>query len=106
VITVGGGSKSPVFTQIKADALQIDFARIQAADTAALACCAIAGFGVGLYGTPTELVTKSVRLREVRTPDPAAHAVYAARKDIYAKALTALRGVFFDFQSLKDDEIP
>lgn len=100
VVTVGGGSKSPVFTQIKADALDIAFAGIRPGDTAALACCAIAGFGVGLYQTPEWLIENSVRLRDSFTPNPEAHALYAARREIYAQALTALHGIYSKFQVL------
>jgi xylulokinase len=98
VIGVGGGSKSKIFTQIKADVLGIPFSRNREVDTAALACCAITGYGVGLYDSLTQLV--STPTESVASPDAALKETYRARKEIYGDVFGALHGVYERLLSL------
>jgi xylulokinase len=98
VIGVGGGSKSELFTQIKADVLGTPFSRNREVDTAALACCAITGYGVGLYGSLTQLV--STPTESVASPDRELYDTYKARKEIYGEIFGALHGVYSKLLSL------
>ena len=101
VVGVGGGSGSPVFNGIKADVLGVPISNIDLADTASLACCAIAGYGVGLYGSPAELVERSALIRSTVLPDKNRHAFYQPRKRIYASSIEALHGVYGSLQELE-----
>lgn len=94
VISVGGGSKSRLFGQIKSDALGVPFSTISLSDTASLGCCAIAGYGVGLYGSLGELVERVAVTRNVINPVPGRHDFYARRKDIYADIIPALHNTY------------
>ena len=100
VIGVGGGSKSAVFNQIKADVLGVPISTIALADTASLGCCAIAGHGVGLYGDLTALVRSSSNIISTVRPDPGRHEKYQPRKHIYAQTFDALHGIYGSLQRL------
>ncbi len=101
VISVGGGSKSALFGQIKADVLDTEVATINLADTSVLACCSIAGYGVGLYDSMTSLIEKTVETRGRIEPDAQRHAFYDKRRKIYATVFSALHDVQRDLQELE-----
>lgn len=100
VVSVGGGSKSRLFTQIKSDVLGVPVSTINLSDTSLLACCAIGGFGVGAYDSLNGLIGKSIRKLDEATPDMARHEIYKPRKAIYADVIPALRGVYASIQAL------
>ncbi|MCL2056127.1 MAG: FGGY family carbohydrate kinase [Oscillospiraceae bacterium] len=100
VISVGGGSISAVFAGIKADVLGIPISTIALADTASLACCAIAGYGVGLYEGVTSLVERSMQIRSTVLPDQGRHEFYLPRKRIYEKSIGDLHGVYGELLGL------
>jgi len=91
---VGGGSNSQVFGQIKADVLGAPVSTIQQADTAALGCAVIAGYGVGLYDSLTTPIEAASAIRATIEPNPELYAFYQARKDIYGDIFPALHGVY------------
>jgi xylulokinase len=92
VICVGGGAKSALFTQIKADILGIPFSLGLQVDTAVLACCAIAGYGVGLYQDLAGLVQRPAD--RLINPNPGLYEFYNKRKDIYSQVFDALHGIY------------
>ena len=49
VRVIGGGAKSAVWNQIKADVLGLPYARLAESDRAALGCAILAGHGAGIY---------------------------------------------------------
>ena len=57
VVSIGGGSKSAVFRQIKSDVLGLPFYSLNQKDTALFAVAVTAGYGAGLYKNISETVT-------------------------------------------------
>ena len=94
IISIGGGSKSRLFGQIKSDVLGVPVSTIQRADTAALGCSVLAGYGVGLYDSLTEQVQRSSTICNTIQPNPELYTFYRARKEIYAEAFPALHGIY------------
>ncbi|MCL2703182.1 MAG: FGGY family carbohydrate kinase [Defluviitaleaceae bacterium] len=94
IISVGGGSASRIFKKIKADALGVPVSTINLTNAAALACCVIAGYGVGLYNDLTERIEKSVSVCDTVAPDPALYDFYQKRKDIYAEVFSSLHSIY------------
>ena len=94
IITVGGGAKSEVFSQIKADVLGVPVCGINRPDTAAIACCVIAGYGVGLYDSLTDPVERLVTLQSPVLPDTGLFTFYGKRADIYAEIFPSLHDVY------------
>lgn len=99
VFSVGGGSKSELFGQIKADVLATEVATINIADTSLLACCNIAGFAAGLYPSPASLIEKSLEVTRLLKPNPAHGKVYGKLKAAYADIFPALHGVYRGLQA-------
>jgi len=94
IISVGGGSASRVFGQIKADVLGTPVSGIKFADTAALGCCVIAGYGVGLYDDLIGQIEKTAAIQQTIQPNPELYGFYKKRKEIYNDVFTALHGVY------------
>jgi len=94
IISVGGGARSKLFRQIKADVLGLPVTTIKQTDTAAIACCAIAGYGVGLYKDLTSQIEKSVATEDAVEPNPALYDFYQKRKNIYADIFDSLHGIY------------
>ncbi len=100
VISVGGGSVSPLFCQIKADVLGTPISKINLSDTAVLASCSIAGHGVGLFEKVSTLVENTVKLTDTTTPDAELFDFYGKRSEIYANVFHALHGVYSQIATL------
>jgi xylulokinase len=94
VLSVGGGSVSGLFTKIKADTLGIPIQTGAVADTALIACCSIAGYGVGLFDDIAALTLSGEDYKETVHPDPSLHGVYGARKEVFAGLYEALHGTY------------
>ena len=94
IIGVGGGSKSALFRQIKADVMGVPVSTIQQADTAVVACGAIAGYSVGLYDDLIEPIQKTLSFTEHTQPNPALYDIYQKRQKVYAGLFSALRETY------------
>ncbi|MFH0896985.1 MAG: FGGY family carbohydrate kinase [Candidatus Bathyarchaeota archaeon] len=69
VWTTGGGGKSRVWRQIKADILGLTYCRTNVDETGCLGAAVIAGYGVGVYSdlvSPIEAIVKVVERNEPR----------------------------------------
>jgi xylulokinase len=90
VLSVGGGSVSRLFSQIKADALGVPVGTGPVADTAMLACAGIAGFGVGMFDDPAKLSLGESDYADIVPPDIHDFQGFAARKTAFAGLYDAL----------------
>ena len=100
VLSVGGGSVSKVFAQIKADALGVPVAAGAESDTALLACASIAGYGVGLFDDIAKLALRESDYTERALPDEGEYAGYTARKEVFAGIYDALHDTYGRLLSL------
>jgi xylulokinase len=94
VISVGGGSKSQLFRQIKADILGVPLTTISRSDTGVLGTGIIAGHAVGLFASLRDTVEQFVQQGAVNQPDPAAFAAYQPLCAAYRENFAALRKVY------------
>jgi xylulokinase len=75
---VGGGGRSALWCQIKADVLDRPVRRVLAEEATALGAALLAGVAVGTFADLTEAVARAVRLApDPTTPTPAGVAAYA-----------------------------
>lgn len=93
---IGGGAKSPLFLQIKADVLGVDVTSFETGDTALIGSAVIAGVGAGVFADYRAPIEKLVKKRQTFQPDAAAHAAYAPYQSAYLKSMDALTGVYQD----------
>jgi xylulokinase len=87
----GGGARSDVWCQIRADALGFALRRCTVADAAALGAGILAGLGSGTTASLAEAVAQLVRFDRTFEPNPTRRAYYADRFGRYQELYQALR---------------
>ena len=94
VTVIGGGARSPLWTQIKADVLGLRYHVLANADRATLGSAIMAGHGVGIF--PDMAATAQAMRHVTRTtvPDPARHRRYQPMAAAYRDAYGDLDGIF------------
>ncbi|HEX6269794.1 MAG TPA: FGGY-family carbohydrate kinase, partial [Anaerolineales bacterium] len=91
---MGGGAKSQLWNQIKADVTGLQVNVPQITETTALGAAFLALVGVGAYTTLTEVSEHLVKIREHIEPDPAAISTYTVAYEQYRKTYFAMLPVF------------
>lgn len=75
---VGGGSRSPLWNQIKADVLNVPYQRLKRPEFGTWGCAIIAGYAVGVYSDLAETAARNAEpLGEPFRPQAEHRAVYA-----------------------------
>jgi len=81
----GGGTRSPVWLQIKANILGRPIETLDVEDTACLGAALIAGCGIGIFDSPQAAVARVVRPRQRFEPDPRKHSQYREKLEVYGR---------------------
>lgn len=89
----GGGAKSPVWMQRKADILGMPVAVLGTTEAPCLGVALLAGKAAGLIGDLGEVARRVVRIDRVYEPDPARHAAYEERFAIYRDVYPAMAAI-------------
>ncbi|WEK50823.1 MAG: xylulokinase [Candidatus Kaistia colombiensis] len=84
----GGGSRSALWRSIVADALNVTIELPASAD-ASYGAAMVAGLGAGVFAD-VEALSRAVQVVDITVPDPARHALYARRFEIYRDIQAAL----------------
>lgn len=100
VACVGGGARSALWNQIKADVLQRRITLPKAAIGAALGDAMVAAVGAGIYATVEDAVTNMVTPGAEFLPNPVHAATYDALYEIYLRLYPALRELFVDLAAV------
>lgn len=91
---MGGGARSRLWNQIKADVTGLPVAVPQITETTALGAALLALVGSGAYATLTEASERIVRIVARYEPQPPAQAVYSELYQLYRQTYFALLPVF------------
>lgn len=91
---VGGGARSALWRQIKADVSGLPVAMLNTVETTALGAAMLALVGAGIFASLEQAVEAVVKVVETRQPDPAAHTRYEDYYQTYREAYFALLPVF------------
>lgn len=94
VISVGGGAKSPIFRQIKADILGLPVSTVSRSDTGVLGTGILAGHAVGLFGSLQETVERFVSQTSVNQSNRQAYEIYQPYCKVYRENIDALTNVY------------
>lgn len=86
----GGVAKSPVWTQMMADALQMPIDVLEASELSAQGVCIAAGIGCGMFRDYQSAVADMVKVRKTYLPDPKRKEIYRKKFAVYEKAQSAL----------------
>jgi xylulokinase len=91
---VGGGARSPLWNQIKADVTGLPVAVPEITETTALGAALLASVGTGAHANLAEASEHVVRIRERYEPNPAAQSAYAEAYAFYRDAYFTLLPLF------------
>lgn len=91
--SVGGGSKSPAWLQIKSDILEREISTLENPEAACLGAAILAGFASGKYSSLEEGVDATVKKDISFAPDPKKVKVYREKFNIYKDIYPALKDI-------------
>lgn len=94
VISSGGGSKSSVFQQIKADVLNLPFYRLSQKDTALLAIAVTAGYGAGIYKNISDTIKGLCKMEEATWPREEKRKEYEEGYETYQSIIKSMEGFY------------
>jgi xylulokinase len=94
VRVIGGGAKSAVWNQIKADVLGLPYARLAECDRAALGCAILAGHGAGIYADMAAAARRVALPGVAMAPRAEWHVFYRGYVDVYRQAFGQLRELY------------
>lgn len=94
VITVGGGSSSPLWMQIRADIFGRDIYLPENKEAGTLGTAILCYVGMGRYASIPEAQKKMISFSKKFTPDAASHAHYAAKYQKYKKLYAMVKELF------------
>ena len=89
----GGGARSDLWAQIRADCLGRPLHRVMEPDVGCLGAAIMAAVGIGTYRYLADAIPAMTRVERVFTPDPRMAARYSAMFDAYQRATEALRPI-------------
>ena len=106
VRVIGGGAKSPLWNQIKADVLGIPYVRLQREDVAALGCAIMAGHAVGIYPDMAATARRFAPTMARFEPRSNVHEHYKPYVAAYGQAFAPLRGLYSQLTALSTQPAP
>jgi sugar (pentulose or hexulose) kinase len=86
----GGGARSKLWLQVKADITGIPVVTPRVTEPAALGAASLAGVGIGLFASAAEAAGRFLQLTDTYTPDPARESAYARAFDLYRQVYPAI----------------
>ncbi|MBC7223985.1 MAG: hypothetical protein H5T59_06905, partial [Anaerolineae bacterium] len=91
---VGGGARSRLFRQIRADVTGIPVVTVSTVETTALGAALLAAVGAGLGESLSEVAGRTVRVVDVVEPIPANRAIYDWGYQVFLRVYDSLRECF------------
>lgn len=92
--SLGGGSKSTVWNQIKSDICQIPLETVTSVEAASLGAAILAGKAVGIFDSLSDAVDSMVEVKKRTEPDSENRKVYERGYAMYRKLFEDLAGCF------------
>ncbi len=92
--SLGGGSRSAIWTQIKADVTQRPVYTMENEEAACLGAAILSGVATGVYPSLEQACSRMVVLRSRVEPDPASADVYTRGYERYVSLYTSLLDLF------------
>ncbi|MGD0416869.1 MAG: FGGY family carbohydrate kinase [Terriglobales bacterium] len=98
---LGGGARSRIWSQIKANACHIPVIIPAQEESAALGAAILAAVGCGFYPDIPSAVQAMTAVRETIAPDPAQQAVYDSTYALYQKLYESVKDLYADCDHIK-----
>lgn len=87
----GGGAKSEVWMQMKADILNLPIAALETEDAGTVGCAMLTGLAAGIYESLAQAAAVMVRVRRIYQPRDDSHALYEKIYARYRRVYDAVR---------------
>ena len=97
---IGGGAKSRVWVQRKADIMGVPVAVLETTEAAALGAAMLGGKAAGLVPNLGDMAKRAVRVKHVYEPDAKRHAAYERLFSIYQALYPAIKGINHQLSAL------
>jgi L-xylulokinase len=97
----GGAAKSPVWSQIFADAIDCPVETVEAAELGALGCAMVASVTAGVYPDLRIAASKMTKVGARYEPNPVSTRIYRKKYETYLAASSALEKLWNDFPTLE-----
>jgi xylulokinase len=91
---IGGGAKSALWLQIKADITGIPVVAPKITEAAGFGAALLAGVGAGVFPSSAEAAARFLQLTTTYQPDPALHAAYTRQYELYRQVYPAVAPIF------------
>ncbi|MCB0253932.1 MAG: xylulose kinase [Anaerolineae bacterium] len=102
VRVIGGGAKSDLWNQIKADVLGVPYVRLQREDISPLGCAIMAGYAVGIFTDMAATASQFARTTSRTEPRSAYHHHYRDYVAAYRQAFGQLHGLYQNLTPLSE----
>ena len=106
VRVIGGGSKSKVFSQIKANVLGIPYVQLTREEVGGLGSAIIAGYGVGIFKNMEETAKSFISTKNRIEPDMKLNAFYKDFAELYIDMFDILNPLYDRLSKLSTRKIP
>jgi len=100
--SIGGGGKTPLWAQIKADILNRPVVLPKERDAGPLGDAILAGFGVGVFSNLKNAVDTMVKVEKIIHPNKENVQIYEKYYRVYLKLVDALTNVYNELASLPE----
>lgn len=87
----GGGAKSSMWMQMKADMLNLPVAALETSEAGTTGSAMLTGIAIGMFADLREAAENMVNIKQIYEPDPAVHAAYEKKFEIYEKLYRSVR---------------
>lgn len=94
VRSIGGGSKSPVWNQIKADINDVTLVTVKSKEAACLGAAILAGSATGIFTSVEDAVNNMIQVKDTYTADPGNKPAYDKYYEMYCKLFRDLTECF------------
>lgn len=106
VRVIGGGSKSQMFNQLKANVLGIPYVQLDREEVGVLGSAIIAGYGVGIFDDMEATAKSFVNTRNRIEPDMAVHEYYKNYAELYMEMTNTMGPIYKKLSDLSAIEVP
>jgi xylulokinase len=104
VRVIGGGARSDLWNQIKADVLGIKYVKLSRDDFTLLGDVILAGHAAGVYKDLKQAARSFVVPTKAYTPDPDSHRKYEKYVRYYGSLFDKVRGIFVEIKNLEAEK--
>ena len=94
VRVIGGGAKSQLWNQIKANVLGLPYVRLKRNNIATWGSAIMAGYAVGIFEDMAKTAKETTRVVSQTEPNHEVHPTYQDYVAAYQQSLTDLKGVY------------